>query len=265
MNAMVSKENEKQSLTTVQTSFLLIFLLFAIIVFISPTFYGHSFFSLFTTLGIIGFVCTITGVFTSIYQARGEVIVYAFMITNTITYAWLSLASDLYGQVFQNLILLLPIQIFGFYSWWLNTKKHKKNRIEIRSFTVKQWIICLTLAPIAWIAYQYFLKYLPLIVSGLFHKHVAADPTPYLDSLVAVCTVIAMSLTAKRFIEQWWFWIFCNIIGVILFIEPMIHTTMSSTMMVNDLSGIFNWLQYGVGSAYGLYLDRKSTRLNSSH
>ncbi|PKF50209.1 hypothetical protein AT251_13155, partial [Enterovibrio nigricans] len=53
-------------------------------------------------------ICAVSGVLTSIYQARGEVIVYGFIIVNTVTYAWIAYASDLYGQVIQNLVLLLP-------------------------------------------------------------------------------------------------------------------------------------------------------------
>ena len=36
--------------------------------------------------------------FTSIYQARGEIIVYLFLIINTLTYAWVSYKGALYGQ-----------------------------------------------------------------------------------------------------------------------------------------------------------------------
>ena len=154
-------------------------------------------------------------------------------------------------------MLLLPIQLLGFYSWRRHSHTHAQHSIKIKSFTPKQWGVCILLSILAWITYQYFLKVFPMLINGLFHQHITADPTPYLDALVSVCTVVAMLLTAKRYLEQWWFWIGCNIIGVILFIEPMLHSTLSSRMMVSDLSGFFNWLQYGFGSAYGLYLWKK--------
>ncbi|MGL4874422.1 MAG: nicotinamide riboside transporter PnuC [Clostridium sp.] len=246
------------SLTKFQRVFLIIFGGASIFSFISPILLGSKMDDLFTPLAIIGLICSITGVLTSIYQARGEVVVYFFLIINTLTYAWISYESALYGQIIQNIILLLPIQIAGLISWKKSMAKSGDNKIEIKKFKTVHWIITIVAMVICWALYYLFLTHLPQIIQGIFGgKLIAADPSPKIDSLTTVLTVMAMFLTSRRYIEQWWFWIFCNI-GAVLFIQGLLTTThFTASTLVGDLSGALNWIQYGVGAIYGFYLWRK--------
>ncbi len=253
----VSKKSFIASLSLFQKIFLIVFLLASILSFLSPIFMGSHVSDLFTVLSLVGLVCSVSGVLTSIYQARGEVIVYVFLFTNTLTYAWLAWKGDLYGQVFQNIVLLLPIQVFGLYSWRKSRSKSDDNQIDIKTFTGMQWVLCVIASLVAWYLYIDFIEYLPHLVKALFNKTITPDPTPVLDALTTVLTVMAMFLTANRFIEQWWFWIFCNV-GAVLFIEQLMHVKhFTPSVLVGDLSGLFNWLQYGVGAIYGFYLWKK--------
>lgn len=258
MGTGVGKKGFWSSLTNFQRGFLIVFVAASIFSFISPILLGESVGSLFTLVSVVGLICSVTGVLTSVYQARGEIILYAFLITNTITYAWVSYEQALYGQIIQNIILLLPIQIAGFISWKKNLAKSGDNKIEIKTFKAWHWIITIVALVICWGLYYLFLTNLPQILHAIFGgKLIAPDPSPKLDSLTTVLTVMAMFLTSRRYIEQWWFWIFCNI-GAVLFIEGLINTThFTGPVLVGDLSGMLNWLQYGVGAIYGFYLWKK--------
>jgi nicotinamide mononucleotide transporter PnuC len=248
------------SLSLFQKIFLVVFLLANILSFFSPLVMGAQFSALFTTLSFVGLLCSISGVFTALYQARGEIIAYAFVIVNTTTYAWISWKSNLYGQVFQNMILLLPIQIAGLLAWHRNMANSKDNKITIKTFKPSHWVFTVIGGLIFWYVYRLFLINFPDIMHAFFGVTMAADPSPTLDSLTTVLTVMAMLLTAKRFIEQWYFWLLCNV-GVVLFIENLIHTTaFTPSVLVGDLSGMFMWLQYGVGAIYGFYLWKKMHR-----
>lgn len=252
------------SLSLFQKIFLIVFLLANIFSFFSPLLMGSQFSALFTSLSLIGLICSISGVFTALYQARGEIIAYLFVIVNTTTYAWISWKTNLYGQVFQNMVLLLPIQIAGLLAWRRNMANNANNQITIKTFRPIQWVYTIVGGVIFWVAYRYFLVHFPSIVQDLFGATVAADPSPGMDALTTVLTVMAMFLTAKRYIEQWWFWLLCNV-GVVLFIENLWHTkSFTPSVLVGDLSGMFMWLQYGVGAIYGFYLWKKMHRERSA-
>ena len=258
MSQVETKKGFWGSLSNFQKGFFIIFILASIFSFISPVLLGSKMSDLFTPLAIIGLICSVTGVLTSIYQARGEIIVYLFLIINTLTYAWVSYKGALYGQVIQNIILLLPIQIAGLISWKKSMDKSTDNKIEIKKFNFIQWVITIVSLLIFWFIYYEFLSHLPQILHTIFGgKMIAPDPSPKLDSLTTVLTVMAMFLTSRRFIEQWWFWIFCNI-GAVLFIEGLFKTKVfTGSVLVSDLSGALNWIQYGVGAIYGFYLWKK--------
>ncbi|MGR5455086.1 nicotinamide riboside transporter PnuC [Vibrio alfacsensis] len=247
-------------LTLFQKWFMIIFALGSLFSFFSPLFIGGTVKELFSFTAIIGLVCALSGVLTSIYQARGEVIVYTFILINTITYAWIAYTSDLYGQVIQNLFLLLPIQIYGLFAWKKSMAKSKNNQIEIKVFSAKDWLFTLISILVFWGGYYVFLNYLPQIIQAIFGgKLIAPDPSVGMDSLTTVLTVTAMFLTSKRYVEQWWFWILCNI-GVVLFIEELFNSDLTPASLVGDLSGAINWLQYGIGAVYGFYLWKKMYR-----
>ena len=261
--------NEKKgawtSLSTFQRWFLVIFILASIFSFLSPLLLGKGIWGVVSVLGIVGLICSVTGVLTSIYQARGEIIVYLFIIINTVTYAWVAYKSQFYGQVIQNIILLLPIQIGGLIAWKKSMSKSTDNKIEIKRFKPIHWVIAIISLLILWGLYYIFLIYLPEIIHAIFGgKMIAADPSAVLDALTTIITVMAMFLTSKRYIEQWWFWIFANI-GAVLFIKSLILTkTFTGPALVGDLSGAINWIQYGVGAIYGFYLWKKMYKQNKA-
>lgn len=256
-NQTVKNKNFWATLSTFQKWFLVIFVLASIFSFFSPALMGQGFSSVFSLLGIIGLICSVSGVIASIYQARAEVIVYAFLLTNTVTYGWVSWENALYGQVIQNIILLLPIQIAGLIAWKKNLSKSKNKEIQIKKLTAKKWIITIIALFICWGLYYLLLVNLPEIVHALFGVTISPDASPVMDSLTTVLTVMAMILTSLRYIEQWYFWIVCNI-GVVLFIQSLFETTnITSAIIVSDFSGMINWVQYGVGAVYGFYLWKK--------
>lgn len=248
-------------LTLFQKWFVIIFLLGSLFSFCVPLFTGSQFADLFSFLSIVSLIMMVAGVLASIYQARAEVTVYFFLIINTITYAYVAYAYNLYGQIFQNLILLLPIQIYGFFTWHRNVSDIKQEHVAIKRFTFANWILVIFSLIVSWIIYFGFVKAFPQLIyelTGLFMKtgaHIKPDPTPAIDSLVTILTVMAMVFTALRYFDQWYFWISSNIIGILLFLISLIDTThYTASSIVGDLSGMINWAQYLTGGIYGFYL-----------
>lgn len=241
-------------LTPFQKFFLIFFLITGILSFFQPVLMGQgSFCSVFTVIGIIGLISTISGIFTCIYQARASLSCYFWWILNTITYAIVALHGALYGQFIQNIIFLLPLEIIGFIAWKRNIQTSTHGEIDVERFTAKHWIFSIIGLAIAWVVYAYFLIELPAIFKLLFNMNISSDPSYIMDSFTAVMTIYAVWLTSKRYLEQWYFWFLSNL-GVILFIESMIK---SGTVSVNDLSGALVWIQFGTSVIYGYFCWRK--------
>ena len=248
-----------QNFSPFQKVFFLFFYICSIIVFFLPAFIpGGSLSDVLTTIGIIGLICTLSGVLVSIYTAKAHIIGYIWWMINAVTTGIIGLYNSLYGQFILNIFITLPLLIYGFVAWKKNMKINNSKDIVIRKFNSKQWTISIITSIIIWIVYGIFLTYLPEILQSLFNIHIAQDPQIILDSFTCVMTIMATYLTGKRFIEQWLFWIVFNGISIIMFIIQTVGVSITNpSMIVADLSDILSLLQYIIGVTYGYILWRK--------
>ncbi|MGL4739457.1 MAG: nicotinamide riboside transporter PnuC [Sarcina sp.] len=239
-----------KALSPFQKIFLVFFLVASVFSFFIPLIMGQEqFIGLFGFFSITGLVSAISGVLASIFQVRARPAYYLWFILNTITYGIICFHTNLYGQFIQNIIILLPLEVAGFIAWRKNINHSEDQKLEIRKFSAKHWVIAIVGSFIAWALYAEFLNYLPAIFNSLFGIKIAADPQFKFDALTSVMMIIAVYVTSKRFIEQWYFWIIANA-GIIIFIKGIIETGIFS---MSDLSGAIVLGQYGVISIYGLY------------
>ena len=236
-----------------QKIFFVVFMISSILTFFVPAFlHNGDLKTVFTVTGFIGLTATISGVITSIYQAKASLTVYFWWILNTIAMTVISFIGGLYGEAFKNLFILIPLEIYGFYMWKHSAEKSEDGVVEGRTFTKAQWVKTIVIMLTAWLIYGTILKNVPSIMMNLFGMSIKPDPSYIMDALSSVITTYALYLTSRRYVEQWYFWILSNI-GFVVFVETMVKQGFT----INNLSGAMTWLQYGVSSFYGFYLWRK--------
>ncbi|WP_055069834.1 nicotinamide riboside transporter PnuC [Clostridium massiliamazoniense] len=251
--------NFYKSFSKFQKVFFIFFTAASIITFLLPLFLGKdSLSSVFSPLGITGLICTISGILVSIYTAKANIYGYVWWIINTITLSIIALVSSLYGQFIENFFIVLPLIIYGFIAWKSHMSKESTNKISINTLTKKQWLYAIIVSIACFIAYAIFLDKLPLIFYKLFDFRISADPQVFLDSITATLTIMAVLLTAKRYVAQWNFWIVSNSLGVIMFLIQTIHVGVANpSIFVGDLSNTLSLLQYLIGSIYGYIMWRR--------
>ncbi|MGL4739391.1 MAG: nicotinamide riboside transporter PnuC [Sarcina sp.] len=247
-----------RNFTGFQKAFFLFFTAASIITFLLPVLVlGKSASSVFSFLGILGLISTIAGILVSIYTAKASISGYVWWWINTGTFAIIALAGNLYGQFIKNFLILLPLQVYGFIAWRRNMNANKSEDIAIRKFTKKETTIYLAITVVCFVCYGLFINYLPNIMNALFKIQIPADPQVFLDAFTSTLTIMAVYLTGKRFVEQWYYWLISNTLGVIMFVIQTIHAGVHDpSMFVGDVSNTISILQYGVGAIYGFILWR---------
>ncbi|MBK9107458.1 MAG: nicotinamide mononucleotide transporter [Saprospiraceae bacterium] len=98
-----------------------------------------------------------------------------------------------------------------------------------------------------------FLIIICTIVFGKFMSHIheffpSAFPEPaaypYSDTLVAVASIIANTLMARRFIESWILWIGVDVICVYLYFQKISSLLpLSFDFLILACFGLYNWIQ----------------------
>lgn len=228
--------------------YFVVFLVLNIVLFFVPAIQSGSLDSILTLTGIIGLVATIAGLFAAIYTARASVVCYIWGLLNTSSYAFVAYHSHVYGQVILYVFFQIPMQFVGFYLWNKSLKSGNTGEIEVKRMTGKNWVVLAIFFIVVWILYGIFLKYLPNIFQCLFHTHIDADKQYIVDALTSTLMICAVIMATKRYVEQWYFWIASDGVGIILFILSLIGTKHFS---LNSLSGAIMWTQFTLNAVYG--------------
>lgn len=231
--------------------YFLVFLIFNIILFFMPLAHGQS----ITTLGVVGLIVAVSGLFAAIYTARAEVPAYAWGVINTIFYIIISIENHMYAEIILYVIYMLPMNIYGFFAWRKSAKEAKKDNgeesatIEVKSLKSSSWVVIIIGILVVWAAYAAFVYFLPEILHAVSGITIPRDNVWYIDSFTATVTIFAVIIATLRYKETWYFWILGDAVGIVLYIIALLH---SSSFSFSTLSGAMMWIQFTVNAIYGL-------------
>jgi nicotinamide mononucleotide transporter len=184
---------------------------------------------------ILGLITSITGMFCVVLAAKGKISTYYFGIIQTATYAYISYGYGLYGETMLNALFYFPVQFVGIYQWG----KHKVKRmgaegaeIEMKGLTGRGWLYVSTSFILVFVLYAILLK-------GLRGTSI------WIDSATTILSIVAQVLMLQRYKEQWLFWIFVNVLSILLWLTALI------TQGGNDVSMLVMWSAFLLNSIYG--------------
>lgn len=167
-----------------------------------------------------------------VLTAKGKLAAYYFGIINCVLYSIISYNQTLYGETILNLVYYLPLQFVGFRIWqrYMDTEQSVVKPIRfsnmLRLYLMGAIIVCTFV--LGWIL------------------NLCGDEIPYIDAFTTVASVLAMTLSARRNVEQWYLWISINVFSIYMWIERF---------QVNgeNIATLLMWVTYFFNSLYGLY------------
>lgn len=179
---------------------------------------------------IIGIIAMVTGLWTVVLVAKGDISNYAFGVINVVLYGYIALQSNFYGEVMLNWGYYLPMQFVGYYLW---KKNMDDDLVKVKSFTTKQRVGMYVGSIAAIGGYGLVLKALN-------------GSLPFFDATSTVLSVVAMLLMAARSKDQWGLWIIVNVVSIYMWMTTFLETGNGITMVVM-------WSAYLVNAVYGYY------------
>lgn len=125
-------------------------------------------------------------------------------------------------------IMFIILSIYGLYCWFFEEQKDEK--MIIRHFP-KQKII------------QTFIIFASLLIITTFVLKYLDGKLVYLDALLLVLSALAQFMLAKKYIENWLFWVFINIIAIIQYITADLYVTSTLYLLLflMAIKGYFDW------------------------
>lgn len=176
-----------------------------------------------STLEIAGFITCIVCVYLNIKQniwgwpvGMASIIIFGFVFFDAKLYANMAL------QVF-----FMFFSIKGLLLW--NTKSKHGLELQIGYTTKKEWLYLA-------IGTAFFTG----ILVGFLDKYTDSD-TPFLDAITTLVSIAAQILLGKKRIENWFLWLFVNVIIVYLCYQKQLYISSVLYIILTFMAIIGYW------------------------
>ena len=136
---------------------------------------------------------------------------YAFGIAGVCIYALIFFRARLYSDTLLQAFFLV-LNIYGWFNWSrAKAVLGEVTVLRLERYARAQWLAGIATLTITW---------------GWLMDRYTDAAAPWLDAAVAMTSVAAQILLARRFIENWWLWIAVNMMSIALYASRGLWLTM---------------------------------------
>ena len=177
---------------------------------------------------------TLFGLVSVFFASRANIITWSTGIVNEFFLFILFFQVQLYADMFLQ-VFFLVVTLYGWYNW-----KKKTNENRITSLNRKSKMLIGFLIITGTLAGGFMFSNIHLYLPEYFTIEAAY---PYTDSFVAVLSIIATVLLARKKIETWHLWIMVDLVCVFLFFKKGIVFLGLEYIIFLGLAiyGLLNW------------------------
>ena len=125
-------------------------------------------------------------------------------------YTWIFYEGRLYGEALLQVICFM-LMIYGWYEWLHGGENRKE--LPVTRTPRRAWVPMFAIG-IAGSA-----------AAALLMRRFTDNPAPWVDASILVFSLVAQLMTARKWIENWIFWIVINVISVVLYVNRHLYPT----------------------------------------
>lgn len=175
----------------------------------------------------------------SVYlAAKNKIATWPISIIGIILYGFLFYQIQLYSDLFEQVYYFITA-FWGWYLWKHSYQQRGKER-PISTSTIKQNIAGLATTLLLSFGLYAFMSQIHLIFPGIFPVPASF---PFLDAFTTALSFVATIYLAKRKIENWYYWIIVDIIGIWLYFQKDVYflSLLYFAFLLNAFYGYQKW------------------------
>ncbi len=178
-------------------------------------------------------IATITGILAVGLQAKEKILAWPFAIVSVTILAYIFFFQRLYSDFGLHIIYIF-LNIYGWVIW-----ANKQEGEEVTPTLVMNWNQ-ITIAST--------ITLLGAVVLGYVMKSNTDADVPYFDAFTTCGSLVAQYLLAKKYLQNWSFWIVVDVVAIPLYIykELYIVAFLFAIYLVICIYGYMSWRK-GVG------------------
>lgn len=149
-------------------------------------------------------------------------------IVSLVMYTWTFYQAKLYGETILQLVCL-GLMIYGWYEWLHGGEESRE--LPVSRTPRRAW--------------------LPIVGAGLAGSAATAalmhrftdNPAPVIDASILAFSLVAQLMTARKWLENWLFWVVINVVSVFLYIKRGLYPTavLYVVLLVLAVDGYRKW------------------------
>lgn len=174
----------------------------------------------------IAAIIALTGIILTVMQRSSS---WILDIISSLLYMFVFYKTGFYSDSLLQ-ILFISMSIYGWYSW--TETSYSGHTLQIRDIARDEIYIATTLVMV-------------LTLSGgfIFSQYVGGASYPYTDSFCTALSVAATWLTARKIIQNWYLWIFADLIYIYLFCLKQLYPTaiLYAVLVILAIAGLTTW------------------------
>jgi nicotinamide mononucleotide transporter len=180
-----------------------------------------------TWIEIIGVAFGLACVFLTIRQS---IWLWPTGLIQVVLFIWVFGQVRLYSDMVLH-IIYVPMQVYGWYHWVTGGAREQARRLPIRRLSLA--------AALAWAV----VAAAAIAGDGYIMKRYFNAALPYWDAAIAVLSLIAQFLLARKVLENWLIWIAVDVIAIGVYAAKSIHLTAGLYGVFLVLASI-GWVQW---------------------
>lgn len=180
-------------------------------------------------MSVIEIIATLLGVANILLLVRRSIWNYPFAIAMVSLYAWIFFGERLYSDTLLQIFFLI-LNIYG----WLNWRRAQDDAgLPVRWLGGRGFALCAGAALVATGAWGWAM-----------HRYTNAA-YPFWDAAVAMFSVLAQWLLARRYIDNWIWWIIVDCLAMPLYWVKNLHLTAALYMLflLLSMAGLVEWVR----------------------
>ena len=145
------------------------------------------------------------GICSVVLSAQGNILTFLFGFAQVGTYTYLCCLERFYAEIALNVFYFLSM-IYGVFVWH---RRLNDQSLQVQTRVISpRWMLLISMT----------LLLLSLLTGWLLHRF-TDDPQPYLDAFTTVPAILAQILMVLAFREQWYLWLFVDILATIMWLR----------------------------------------------
>ena len=187
-------------------------------------------------LDLWGITGLIFGLLAVIFLIKENVWTWPFGILYVLVSFVVFIEQRLFGDFLLHIFFLI-LNIYGWY-YWVKGKNKREHHVPITYSTTTNSILQLLVSAVGILFFGYFLAHIEKIFEGI-----PASSLPYWDATTSVLSITGMWLTAKKKIENWYYWFVVDVLatGIYFYKGIYFYGILYLVYIILAVLGYLNW------------------------